>query len=451
MYYADNTIQSSLPNVNNDSKAIKRLNSDGGNVANIASTTSLGSAALELSDSIKEALKAIDPLQDGDTVSASSLSDEAKEALKKIADQYSPLASTEDSEDVSVDVEPLVAQVDERTVESDAVQEDPEDSSDDNERNARPMGPNGEPLSEDEVRVVDELKRRDVAVRAHENAHVAAGGGLTSAPTYEYQTGPDGKRYAVGGHVTIDTSAAKTSEATIAKAERIRAAALAPADPSPADRAVAAQATQMANNARAASLQEKQMEAKRALEEQSGAQQQQPVQQPAQVAAPPANPAPLAGMGSNINNNAPQVQDAIQNGQAVPAFRVNFENGISVPSLRPEIPPEPQAQQTVTTTDSSNVNLMTGFGGGRASLNSPEPSMGADVMTRIANDVSQLNTLFTNTEYSSVASSYSAMDSTLNAPESMMQTPSEPVSTYGTGSGSLESPKNPVGALSLVN
>ena len=42
------------------------------------------------------------------------------------------------------------------------------------------------------------LKATDTEVKAHENAHKAAAGGLrTSAPNYEYETGPDGKKYAV--------------------------------------------------------------------------------------------------------------------------------------------------------------------------------------------------------------------------------------------------------------
>lgn len=106
-------------------------------------------------------------------------------------------------------------------------------------------------LSEAEQRQVAELKERDREVRAHEMAHVAAGAGLvTRGATYTYQTGPDGQRYAIGGEVGIDTSPGRTPEETLAKAERIRAAALAPAEPSGQDRQVAAQASRMAVDAR---------------------------------------------------------------------------------------------------------------------------------------------------------------------------------------------------------
>lgn len=99
---------------------------------------------------------------------------------------------------------------------------------------------------------ISRLQTTDRAVRAHEAAHVAAGGSyVQGAASFTYQTGPDGKRYAVGGEVSIDVSAERTPEATIQKMEIVRAAALAPADPSATDRAVAASATQAAAAARA--------------------------------------------------------------------------------------------------------------------------------------------------------------------------------------------------------
>ncbi len=107
-------------------------------------------------------------------------------------------------------------------------------------------------LSDEDQAKVRELKTRDTEVRAHENAHKAAAGGLArGGPNYEYKTGPDGKRYAVGGDVQIDMSPGRTPEETLAKAQRIRAAGLAPAEPSGQDRAVVAQAAQMESAARA--------------------------------------------------------------------------------------------------------------------------------------------------------------------------------------------------------
>lgn len=110
-----------------------------------------------------------------------------------------------------------------------------------------------DPLQDPSVqREIAKLAARDREVRAHEQAHVAAGGSLiTSGPTYSYQTGPDRRRYAVGGEVGIDSSPVRGDpEATIDKARRVRAAALAPAEPSTQDRQVAARATQMEQSAR---------------------------------------------------------------------------------------------------------------------------------------------------------------------------------------------------------
>ena len=116
-----------------------------------------------------------------------------------------------------------------------------------------PVGRDGEPLSEQEQEQVERLEDRDAEVRAHELAHKAAAGPYaTGGPTYSYETGPDGKRYAVGGSVQIDVSPVKGDpEATIRKMAVVRRAALAPKEPSAQDRRVAAQADRTASQARA--------------------------------------------------------------------------------------------------------------------------------------------------------------------------------------------------------
>ncbi len=102
----------------------------------------------------------------------------------------------------------------------------------------------GHELSAEEQRQVEELRARDREVRAHEQAHISAGGRyVRSGASYHYQTGPDGKKYAIGGEVSIDTSEEKDPKATIRKMEVVRKAALAPARPSAQDRSVAAQAS----------------------------------------------------------------------------------------------------------------------------------------------------------------------------------------------------------------
>lgn len=109
----------------------------------------------------------------------------------------------------------------------------------------------GGELSPDAKRVVAQLKAIDAKVRAHEAAHLAAAGGVAKGgASYTYQRGPDGKQYAVGGEVPIDTSDVPGDpKATLAKAEQIQKAALAPSDPSSQDRAVAAAAASMAAKA----------------------------------------------------------------------------------------------------------------------------------------------------------------------------------------------------------
>ncbi len=100
-------------------------------------------------------------------------------------------------------------------------------------------------LTDEEIRQVAELKQRDTEVRAHEAAHIAAGGVFVrGGASFSYQTGPDNGRYAVGGEVNIDTSPVNGDpEATIRKMQTVRSAALAPANPSGQDRSVAAKAS----------------------------------------------------------------------------------------------------------------------------------------------------------------------------------------------------------------
>ena len=102
-------------------------------------------------------------------------------------------------------------------------------------------------LSEDQQRAVANLKARDREVRAHERAHLsAAGPHARGGASFQYQAGPDNVRYAVGGEVSIDISPVSGDpEATIRKAQVVRAAALAPSNPSAQDHQVAAAATKM--------------------------------------------------------------------------------------------------------------------------------------------------------------------------------------------------------------
>lgn len=101
-------------------------------------------------------------------------------------------------------------------------------------------------LTSEEEEQVKNLKDRDQEVRQHEQAHLAASGSLAAGGAQlEYQMGPDGKQYAIGGHVSLDTSKEDTPEATIVKAKQVQRAALAPVEPSAQDIKVATQAAQL--------------------------------------------------------------------------------------------------------------------------------------------------------------------------------------------------------------
>lgn len=100
--------------------------------------------------------------------------------------------------------------------------------------------------------VTQTLAKRDREVKNHERIHASIGGAFASAPNFNYQKGPDGQLYAVGGDVSIDTSAvAGDPRATLEKAQVIIRAALSVSEPSVQDRRVAAQARVMATEAQA--------------------------------------------------------------------------------------------------------------------------------------------------------------------------------------------------------
>lgn len=101
-------------------------------------------------------------------------------------------------------------------------------------------------LSPAEEEQLNKLKEVDAKVKQHEAAHLAAAGSLaTGGATYTYQTGPDGKQYAVGGEVQISLSGSDNPDETIRNMQTAQRAALAPSDPSGQDRSVAQQAAKL--------------------------------------------------------------------------------------------------------------------------------------------------------------------------------------------------------------
>lgn len=129
-----------------------------------------------------------------------------------------------------------------------SVASDPQNVEEGEQKASSPGGlPELTPEQEEQVR---ELQARDREVRAHEQAHKAAAGSLAiGGPTYSYQTGPDGRRYAVGGEVRISIPDGRTPEETARIARQAQRAALAPAEPSEQDRKVAREAAQKASEA----------------------------------------------------------------------------------------------------------------------------------------------------------------------------------------------------------
>ncbi len=108
---------------------------------------------------------------------------------------------------------------------------------------AAASGTDAATMDRQEMLKVQKLQDRDAEVRTHEQAHLSAAGQYArGGASFTYQRGPDGVSYAIGGEVGIDVGKEATPEATIAKMQTVKRAALAPANPSAADRSIAAQA-----------------------------------------------------------------------------------------------------------------------------------------------------------------------------------------------------------------
>ena len=126
-----------------------------------------------------------------------------------------------------------------------------EDDKDDDKRgdeddSASPENP--AELSPEDERLLAEMRSTDQKVRAHEQAHASAG---ATNVRYEYDTGPDGRQYAVAGTADISVQArADDPDSKLDQARQMRTAALAPADPSTQDMAVAAKASRIEMEAR---------------------------------------------------------------------------------------------------------------------------------------------------------------------------------------------------------
>lgn len=169
------------------------------------------------------------PGQQNEAVNFAQLQKQSEQDNKTISDQKSP-------------------QQDQQSAEQETSQQNNAQAKNNNSEETKSA--NDEPLGKEldfaQQQQIAELKRRDLEVRTHEQAHSAAGGAATGAPSYSFQVGPDGKRYAVDGEVSVDLSPVDGNpRATIAKMQKVYAAALAPANPSVQDTRVANSAAQL--------------------------------------------------------------------------------------------------------------------------------------------------------------------------------------------------------------
>ncbi len=111
---------------------------------------------------------------------------------------------------------------------------------------------NDQKLSKVEQKEVEELERIDSQVRRHELTQKAiAGSYAKESVSFDYVTGPDGKKYAKEGHIKIDTRPIPNNpEATIRKARAIRSVGLTSTNTSSQNRSVSAEIAKIEREAR---------------------------------------------------------------------------------------------------------------------------------------------------------------------------------------------------------
>jgi len=93
---------------------------------------------------------------------------------------------------------------------------------------------------QDFSRVLEKFRNKDAEIRTHEQAHASIGH-TTTPISYNYQEGPDGKMYAVGGSVRLETSIPDDPKAAAFKLDMLQKAASGPSNLSGADGAIATQ------------------------------------------------------------------------------------------------------------------------------------------------------------------------------------------------------------------
>ena len=195
-----------------------------------------------------------------------------------------------------------------------------------------------EQLEKEKRRILAELEARDKEVRRHEEAHSSVGGKYASAPEYETAQGPDGKEYAVGGNVQIDTSPIENDpEATLTKSEIVEQAALAPAQPSAQDLSVAASARAMGNEARSDIQAEIRAEILPPADAEIAADAEQPGAEQADDAPAAAAPGqPATELPQSVQNTSDEVAADVPVEAVGSADRVAGDQAVNSPMQQPE-------------------------------------------------------------------------------------------------------------------
>ncbi|MBB1485602.1 putative metalloprotease CJM1_0395 family protein [Oceanospirillum sediminis] len=208
-------------------------------------------------------------------------------------------------------------------------------------------------LEREKQKVISQLSKRDAEVRAHEEAHSNVGGKYASAPEYDLTEGPDGKEYAIGGHVNIDASPVEGNpKATIVKADVVEKAALAPVQPSPQDQKVAGEAREMGNEARVELrvIQTEEAKATRETDKADEAQKAEPVDSDSEDTR-----ASSVGLSGDSTDNTPASED--QNKPKSFAFGLSLPQQFVASVFQQQNPAPSKAQQLQSKFDTLGLSF----------------------------------------------------------------------------------------------
>lgn len=204
------------------------------------------------------------------------------------------------------------------------------------------------------------LQEQDRLLRQLEAAQLASAGPyVKGVPILSYETGPDGRRYVTAVKVPFDTSPAASPEESLRKAQAIRRAASAAADPAAQDPSAIAAATMLALQAQKELAQQQESanpeKAESKTEEKPPVESSTPKTDTTEPTMTPADaPAEQPATEQSTTETQPTVEQTASSQTAETAAAPTEQMTSSVEE--PEAPPAPSREETVEEKQTAKSN-----------------------------------------------------------------------------------------------